>query len=233
MAARLAVIGDAEVARLCGLADAPTDPNLNILLGEAAAPPPSPWLLWLERAAGEADRDGSAARVLAPDGGGLWRRAPWPAADALFDLDPPGEPVVAVAVEDGERRAALVDRLEGEGAEAIGSERLTLDALTRATAVVMASASHGLFPARAFAALAARRVLVLEELPVSFGLLPGRDHVSARDDDELFEAALAVARHPDAFHWMRTLGALAAERHRASRVYARLATDLDLEGLDR
>jgi hypothetical protein len=233
MAARVAVLADADVAPLCGLADSPQDAELTVVLGTARSPDAALWVRWLEEPPLPSEPPSAAARVLAPGGEGLWRRAPWPAADALFQLELASRPTVAVAIEDEVRRAALVDRLASEGAEAIACERLTIEALSRATAVVVASAAEDLFPARAFAALAARRVLILDELPVSFGLLAGRDHVAARNEDELFEAALSVARHPDAFHWMRTLGALAAERQRASRVYARLATDLDLEGRDR
>jgi hypothetical protein len=197
------------------------------------AVPDSPWLLWCEGRSGAQPLASQAARLLAQDGEGLWRRAPWPVADRIFDLELPADPAVAVAVEDAERRARLVDRLTSDGARTFECARLTPSVLRQSSVVIAATATAGLFPARAFAAAAARRVLVLDELPISFGLLPGRDHVQARDDDEVCQAAVSAVRHPRAFHWMRTLGAVAAERQRASRVYARLATDLSLEGRDR
>lgn len=219
MAARLGVLADAEAAALAGLPAAPADSDLVVALGMPEERPGTPWVMWTEDC------------VIAPNGDGLWRRAPWPVNDALFELDLPAEPAIAVAVEDAGRRAGLLDRIGGE-APAEGCERLTADVLERAGVVVM-SASGERFPARAFAVLAARRVLVLDRLPAAFGLLAGRDHVQAGTDAEALQAAVSAIRHPRSFGWMRELGALAAERHRASRVYARLATDLELEGVAR
>jgi hypothetical protein len=234
VAARVATQGNPDAVALCGLADAPAQPELTVVLGEVRAGevPDSPWLLWCEGRPGEHVAS-PPARLLAQDGEGLWRRAPWPVADAIFDLELPADPAVAVAVEDEKRRTRLVDRLTSDGAKTFECERLTPSVLRQSSVVIAASASASLFPARAFAAAAARRVLVLDELPVSFGLLPGRDHVQARDDDEVCQAAMSVVRHPRAFHWMRSLGTIAAERQRSSLVYARLVTDLRLEGRDR
>jgi hypothetical protein len=232
VAARLGVVADAEAARLAGSPGAAPDGDVVVALGPPAEAPRAPWVLWREDDAAGAQRwERPPARVIGPGSGELWRRAPWPVNDSLFELGLPAEPGVLVAVEDSERRAALLDRV-GDAAPAEGCERLTEEALRRASVVVMAAAPSR-FPARAFAVLAARRVLVLDELPAPFGLLRGRDHVQAASDAEAVLTALSVSRHPGSFRWMRELGALAAERHRASRVYARLLTDLELEGVAR
>jgi hypothetical protein len=219
MAARIAVLAEPDAAWLCGLPQRPADPELTVVLGEEEEAPASPWLLWSER----------PPELRLGQDGSPWRRAPWPAADALFELELPASPVVAVAVEDERRRAGLVERLDGR-ADTVACERLSADALRQASVVIMAASSPELFPARAFAVLAAQRVLVIDRMPAAFGLLDGRDHLQVRSDDDASQAALSVVRHPDSFHWMRTLGALAAGRHRASSVYPRLAADLALEG---
>ena len=223
MAARIAVLAEPDAVWLCGLPERPAEPELTVVLGHAEAAPPSPWLRWREQ---------PPELFLGQGDESPWRRAPWPAADALFTLELPRTPLVAVAVEGERRRAGLVGRLDGD-ADTIACQRLTPDALQQASVVIMAADPPELFPARAFAVLAARRVLVIDRMPTTFGLLDGRDHVQVRGDDEASQVALSVVRHPESFHWMRTLGALAAERQRASSVYPRLAADLALEGLAR
>ena len=64
---------------------------------------------------------------------------------------------------------------------------------------------------------------------VSFGLLPGIDHLSARTAAGVAELAAAAVLHWDAFDAVRAFGMIAAEPHRASTVYARLTHDLELE----
>ena len=231
MALRLGVVCDDEAGRLAGLAGAPADGDVVVSLGVPQEAPSAPWVLWRERDGGEKAPEPPPDRVLSPAGHSVWRHAPWPVNDALFELPPPAEPAIAVAVENPDRREELVRGI-GDRAPVVACERLTEDVLRRATVVIMA-AGTGCFPARAFAVLAARRVLVLDDHVVAFGLLAGRDHVQAATDGEVVLAAASVSRHPASFTWMRELGVLAAERHRASRVYARLATDLELDGLAR
>jgi hypothetical protein len=229
MAARIAVPAEPDAAWLCGLPERPAEPDLTVVLGHVAEGPSAPWVLWREGGSPDSAWERPPERILGQGDEPLWRRAPWPAADRLFELELPRTPLVAVAVEDERRRAGLVERLDG-GADTVACERLTAEALRQASVVIMAADPPSLFPARAFAVLAARRVLVIDRMPAAFGLLPGRDHVQVGGDDDASQAALSVVRHPESFHWMRTLGALAAERQRASRVYPRLAADLALEG---
>ena len=55
--------------------------------------------------------------LVAPDGDGLWRRAPWPAADTLFELSPPVDAAPVLMVGDdgtlaraaGERGVSVID----------------------------------------------------------------------------------------------------------------------------
>jgi hypothetical protein len=77
--------------------------------------------------------------------------------------------------------------------------------------------------------LAARRILVVRQPSASFGLLPGIDHLSARTAAGAAQLAAAAVLHWDAFAAIREFARVAAEPHRASTVYARLAHDLELE----
>jgi hypothetical protein len=86
----LADPADAELAgRPAPAGDAPSAPTGDaplIALSDATSAGRRPLVRWLDRPARPEDRD--AELVIAPAGEGLWRRAPWPAADALFELAP-------------------------------------------------------------------------------------------------------------------------------------------------
>jgi hypothetical protein len=175
-------------------------------------------------------------RVIATSGEGLWSRAPWPAADALFDLPPPPAPLALVAGDDEERRAYVADRLAERGLPVRSAALLTVEDLAAASAVALrGDAGAGTpeapwtalaMPAEAPAVLATRRVLIAPRCAATFGLLPGTDHLAFATGDEVIQYADAVLTFPDSFAPFRVLGARSAEPHRASRVYARLAAEL-------
>ncbi|MDQ3936715.1 MAG: hypothetical protein M3340_19010, partial [Actinomycetota bacterium] len=81
-------------------------------------------------------------------------------------------------------------------------------------------------PAEAPAVLAARRVLIAPRCATTFGLLPGTDHLAFSTHDDVVHYADAALSFPRSFEPFRVLGALAAERHRASVVHERLAAEL-------
>ena len=196
---------------------------------------------WLDRPAGP--DDGESKHVIAPAGEGLWRRAPWPAADALFDLARTRRPAAdcrsarrrlpAVGAERG-LRAALAERAAERGRRRSSqADRLDAAALAGAGCIVMAESPGGALPARAFAVLAA-------------GAAP--DHPAARDrrsasrtgsttsqfaaPDEALDAVTGVrAPRSRDVRPRRVWGRLKAEQQRASVVYARLAEDLRLQRL--
>jgi hypothetical protein len=155
-------------------------------------------------------------RLVAPAGDGLWRRAPWPAHDALFDL-PPAADAGAVLVLGSDD---IADRL---GAARAG--RLTLEAL-REAAVVVLLGGDGALPAQAPCVLAARRVLVTDAAEATFGLQSGIEFLGAAGADGLAERANTARLHPRAMAALRAMGARAAREHRASLVYPRLIADL-------
>jgi hypothetical protein len=97
--------------------------------------------------------------------------------------------------------------------------------------VILAESVGGALPARAFAVLAARRLLVVPRLVTTFGLEDGLDHVEFADPDEAVTVVEAYRRAPEAFARITTWGRRKAEAHRASVVYGRLAADLRLHGL--
>ena len=167
-----------------------------------------------------------SGRLVAPTGDGLWRRAPWPVRDALFDWETPAGGEVLVA---GERDGfgGVAAELEAAGATVARAARLTADAL-RAADVVVLLAGHDALPEHAMCVLAARRVLVTGPVDVAFGLQSGIEFLRAATADEAVERARMAVRHPEAVTSLRTMGRLAARRHAASAVTARLAVDLTL-----
>jgi hypothetical protein len=177
---------------------------------------------------GDAPPPGGAAppRLVATAGDGLWSRAPWPARDELFDLPAPPAPRVLVAGRDAERRAAVLDKLGSRGLPCAGAELLDAAGLASASAVALLDAAGGALPAEAPAVLAARRVLIAPRCEVGFGLLAGTDHLAFTTEDDVVQYADAVLSFPRSFEQVAVLGALAAERHRASVVYGRLAAEL-------
>ena len=242
MSRRVLIAAAAEDAALAGLsgsfewgeaaaADAvePSDGDVVVRLGRAPAP---------ARAAVELDwaddrPEGDGALAISVGGGpDRWRTTPWPAADALFKLPPPGAAAgVVLAGLSPLRERDLLRQLEEAGVETRAAERLDAEALGGAAAVVLGGAEGRPLPARAMAVLAAGRVLVTARAEPAFGLQPGIEYVAASTGAEAGRLAGVAVRHPEALRPVRALGRLAAERHRASRVYATLLRDLELERL--
>ena len=162
--------------------------------------------------------------LVAPEGDRLWRRSPWPAADALFDLAScePSAPTLVV----GPRREEAVGALRELHVDAIGADRLRRDELERAGIVVFVE-EHG-FPAVLPAASAAGRLVVLLETEPLFGWQDGVDCLVAPDVANLARAVAAAVRRPRAFDSLRAMARLAARPYRASEFYERLALDVSL-----
>jgi hypothetical protein len=225
-----AVVGDARALALGGHAGANTGTggaSVVFALGDAAAPDAGATVVrWREAPAG----DGAPGeRLIAPGGEGLWRRAPWPAADALFaHAGSPGSGALVVGPE--EPRARLLAELEERGTPGLGAELLDAEALLAADVVVLLGALGPREPlvASAPAVLAAGRVLVAPRADPAFGLHAGIDHLAFSDQHQAAQYVDAALRHPEAFESIRAFATQAAEAHRASRVYARLAADLEL-----
>ena len=157
---------------------------------------------WLDRAARADDAGGGAVSSL-PPGDGLWRRAPWPAADALFDLPRrPARPRLLVGAEAG-LREAVAERAAARGVALTQADRLDAAALAAASCVILAESPGGALPARAFAVLAAGRLLIVPRLDTTFGLEDGLDHLEFADPDEAVTAVEAFAADPDAFGRIR------------------------------
>jgi hypothetical protein len=213
-----------------GLAGPSTDLGAGplVVLGDAEPGPTSPAVRWLDREPRDAYRP--AERTIAPAGERLWRRAPWPAADALFDLAPPRGEVALLVGADGAAREAILERAAARGVVLELAERLDAPALARCACVVFAASPGAALPARAPAVLAARRLLIVPRLETTFGLQDGLDHLQFADPDMAVTFVEAYRRGPAAFARMLVLGAVAARPQRASVVYGRLAADLRLEG---
>lgn len=231
MSVRVAVAASKVDAALAGLDGAPGPgacADVVVALADAAVPEGAPQVRWLRTAAGPADA-GGAERVIAPAGEGVWRRAPWPVRDELFELPLGGGVVVAGG--DPRERSDIARDVSSRGIEAVEVERLDLDSLRGAGAVVLLDAPGGALAAEVPAVLAARRVLVTRPCDPSFGFQAGIDHLRAASPSELVQLAAAAVERPRAFAELRAFGALAAERHRASVVYERLARDVAELGL--
>jgi hypothetical protein len=247
VSARLAIVAEPAAGALAGLdgsfewgsvatyepgADV-TDADVLIAIGSAPAGGREPDA----RLAGDGGEE-SAARLIATVGERLWSRAPWPVRDDLFDLPAPdeGAPLLLVTAEE-ERDAALLRKLADRGIAARVVPELSRESIADAAAIAfppdvdadgeyMPGASQEAVPAAAFAALAARRPLIAPRARVTFGLHAGVDHLGASTDDDVVQWADALRAFPEAFAPQLALGRIAAERQRASVVYARLVDDV-------
>jgi len=240
VSAPLSVVAEADDASLAGL---PGDGDGPVIaLGGAEAGGRTPAVRWLDREPREADPPGE--RLIAPAGGGLWRSAPWPAADALFTLAPPsgdrcllvggrtrvadrpGEPAA-----DAEPRGdeTVAERALARGVEIDSVDRLDAELLAGAACVILADSPGSALPVRAFAVLAAGRLLVTPRLETTFGLEDGLDHLEFGGPDDAVTLVEAYRRVPEAFARIAAWGRLKAEPQRASVAYARLAADLRLD----
>lgn len=210
----MAVVGDQEDVALCGWQGAPAGGPVFAL----GAFPERPDVRFVAHPEGAAP---PAERIVAPAGEGLWRRAPWPVADELFDLEPPADPSAVLVVAGPE----VAGELRDNGATVAEAERLTLANL-RAAGVVVLMGRDGAFPALGSCVLAARRVLVCGATEATFGMQADIEFLLARTAGEAVARADLARVHPPATGLMRVLGARAAREHRASVVYARLAAEL-------
>jgi hypothetical protein len=219
MSIRVTTTGEPRALALAGLDGAAGGPVVHLGAGGERAD-----VVWRE---GSAD-GGDGARVIAQGGAGLWRCAPWPVRDELFELAPPVERNVLVVGDEPDRSQVSehVDQLDGRLLEADVLERRDLE---EAAVIVFAQPDGRPLPAPAFAVLATGRILAVRKPSASFGLLPGIDHLSARTAAGAAQLAAAAVLHWDAFAAVRAFGTIAAEPHRASSVYARLAHDLELD----
>jgi hypothetical protein len=185
----------------------------------------------------EAGSEAAGAHVIAPTGEGLWSRAAWPVRDELFELDPP-DPAAGLLVVTSQEdlHARLIEKLSGRGIRLRTARELTADALAESAAVAfppvwegddpLPGARQEAVPAAVFAPLAAHRPLIAPRARLTFGLLPGVDHLAASTDDDVVQYADALQAFPEAFALQVTLGRGAAERQRASTLYGRLVEEL-------
>jgi hypothetical protein len=218
MSIRVTTTGEPRALELAGLEAAGGGPVVHLGAGGEEAD-----VAWRH---GTAD-GGDGPRLIAQGGTGLWRCAPWPVRDELFELAAPVELNVLVIGDAAERLqvSEYLDNLDGRVLEA---DVLELGDLEDAAVVVYAQRDGRPLPAPAFAVLATRRILVVRKPSVSFGLQAGVDHLSARTAAGAAQLAAATTLHWDAFAPVRAFGMVAAKPHRASTVYGRLAHDLEL-----
>lgn len=218
MSARVTTTGEPRALALAGLDGDGSGPVVHVGAGGEGA-----HVVWREGTAA----GGGGSKVIAQAGTGLWRCAPWPVRDELFELAPPvGRNILVVG--DKPDRDELSEWPGGDDGSLLAADVLERGDLEQAAVVLFAQPEGRPLPAAAFAVLAAKRVLVVRRPSASFGLLPGVDHLSARTAAGALQLAGAATLHWDAFAAMRVFGTVAAERHRASAVYGQLAQDLEL-----
>lgn len=228
MSAGLELIADRADAELAGLPSGDRN-GVLVALGDVSSEHRQPLVRWLDRPARPDEHHEEL--VIGPAGEGLWRRAPWPAADALFDFPPASAaPALLVGSEAG-LGDAVAERAAARGVSMRHAEWLDAATLASAGCVVLAESPGGALPSRAFAVLAAGRLLIAPRLRTTFGLEDTLDHLEFADPDEAVTAAQAFAADPETFGRVVAWGRLKAEQQRASVVYARLAEDLRLQGL--
>jgi len=233
MSLAIELLADSADAELAGAPGTSGDGPV-VALGDVSSDGSRPLVRWLDRPT--RPDDGESKLMIAPAGEGLWRRAPWPAADALFDLQAaaggaaPPAPALLVGAERG-LREAVAARAAERGVALQQAERLDAARLGSADCIVMAESPGGALPARAFAVLAAGRLLITPRLETTFGLEDGLDHLEFAAPDEAVDAVRAFAAAPETFGRVVSWARLKAEQQRASVVYARLAEDLRLQRL--
>jgi hypothetical protein len=174
-----------------------------------------------------ATRVAAGELLVAPDGADLWRRSPWPAADALFAMAPaaPDAPTLVVSPRRARRDEAVGALLELD-VKALGADRLRRPDLEGAGAVVFLEEAG--FPVLLPAVAAAGRLAVLPATDPLFGWQDGIDCLVATDLSSLARVVAAAAGRPRAFDPLRAMARLAARPYRASALYARLALDVSL-----
>jgi hypothetical protein len=227
VSAPLSVVANPADASLAGLPESGREGGAAVALGTAATDRPA-LVRWLDRAPRPGDPP--AERLIAPSGEGLWRVAPWPAADALLELGPPPGERAIVTGEDADARRLIAERAAARGVEIEELDTLDAERLAEAACVILADPGHAL-PGRSFAVLAARRLLIVPRLSASFGLEEGLDHLEFIDPEEAVTLVEAYRRSPQAFARISAWGRVKAGPQRASVVYRRLADDLWLHGL--
>ena len=195
-----------------------------VVLGDAACPetlaPRARW--WPSPVDGPRDE-----AILAPGGEGLWSCAPWPVADHIFDLDDPVPMTPALVVGGSQdERNVVVDKLTEKGVAVAAAPRLTVEGLQAASVVGILGESGQPLVQGAFAALAARRLLVIPPASPRFGLESGVDHFTHANPDELVHAIDMLFSHPYAWAPISALGRQVAESQRASVIFGRVARRL-------
>jgi hypothetical protein len=233
---RLAIVAEPDAAGLSGL-----DGSFDWGEAMTAAPgavPDADLVVALGDADASEDRVRWAEAGLLGAGGEVWSRAAWPVRDDLFEAPPPpAGGGLLVVTRDEDRDAGLLAKLADRGIAYRTAAAPSADDVIAAAVVAFPPAPGGegryapgaaqeAVPARAFAALAARRPLILPRARITFGLLPGVDHLAASTDDDLVQYADALLAYPDAFRIQVALGRVAAERQRASLLYGRLVAEL-------
>ena len=233
MSAPLRVLGDERSLALAGPPAAGSD-GPAVHLGAPTGDVAPGDLVWLAGPSGGAPP--AETRLIATSGEGLWNRALWPVSDDLFGMAPPAEPLALVVGADDGRRSLVTDKLDALGLPALGAPQLTVADLRRASVVALLGEADAAtpqapwtaraLPAEAPAVLATGRLLVAPRCAINFGLLPGGDHLAFGKHEDVVAYLDSAIRFPDAFDLVTVVGAIVAERHRASVVYARLATEL-------
>jgi hypothetical protein len=219
------------------LADAA--PHVVIALASEALPPGA---LAGVRAAtlAVATAEGSAPdgfdRVLrTPGAGGAggWRSRPLPVDDRLYaDVRPARHPLRALCVGRSTEHREWVLTPAKHAHDVVHYAHGLVGA---AFAAVLAAADVGIalhprpgsgFPSQALLHLAAGQLLLAERLTPTCGLEPGIEFLPIDSREGLMTLLYQLELRPDAYERIRVRGRLAAEPHRASRVWPRIVGDL-------
>jgi hypothetical protein len=172
-------------------------------------------------------------RTPGPDGGGAWRSRPLPVDDRLY---------APVRRGGGPARAVCVGRSTEHREWVLTPSKHAHDVVHYAHGLVgaaftevMAGAEVGIalhaepgggFPSQALLHLAAGQLLISERLTPPAGLQPGIDFLPIDSREGLMALLHQLQLRPDAYERVRIRGRIAAEDHRASRVWPRIVRDL-------
>ncbi|MGN6373435.1 MAG: glycosyltransferase family protein [Solirubrobacteraceae bacterium] len=162
----------------------------------------------------------------------VWRSLPIPVADSLFmDVcrrsDPPRLLFVGRSTPHREQLLEPIKRAHpivhiGHG---LFGERLARFFREADVQLNLHNNPYPSFENRVCIALAAGHLVISEPLSPLHGLEPGRDHLEARDAEQLRALVDRLFAEPNAFLELQQAGRDQAERFRASRVYPSLVRD--------
>jgi hypothetical protein len=172
-------------------------------------------------------------RTPGPGGAAAWRSRPVPVDDRLYaparSARRPGR-ALFVGRSTAHREWVLVPSKHAHDvvhyAHGLVGAAFAEVMATAEVGIALHAQAGGGFPSQALLHLAAGQLLISERLTPPAGLQPGIDFLPIDSREGLMALLHQLQLRPDAYERVRIRGRIAAEDHRASRVWPRIVRDL-------